>query len=400
MSKSTVLRIAFGESIISFSADINTENQLSAVEASTWDVKKQQLIKANSTEPSLVNPLKKALDMAKVSSKETLKLSSNTNMTQDDLKTWADSKLLRMRLSVFKGQASFIGNGVIKTGDMVELANIGKNYNGNVWVSSVKHNLADGQWSTTVKFGLEDISVSEKPGFSPPPAAGQVPPVHDLQVATVQKINDDPGSEFRIQIKLPQAKADEGIWARYSNFYASAGNGIAFFPEVNDEVIVGFFESDPRSPVVLGSLYSNTRAPADQPKENNYIKSITTKSKLILSFDDEKKIIKLVTPAGNTITMSDDGKSIEIKDQNSNVIKLSDGGISLQTNKDIKLSANGNISLDAKGKLSLSSAQDITLDGTNINNSAKAGFSAKGNATAELSASGQTTVKGGLVMIN
>jgi hypothetical protein len=36
----------------------------------------------------------------------------------------------------------------------------------------------------------------------------------------------------------------------------------------------------------------------------------------------------------------------------------------------------------------------------NVNHTANVGFSAKGNATAELSASAQTTVKGGIVMIN
>ena len=44
--------------------------------------------------------------------------------------------------------------------------------------------------------------------------------------------------------------------------------------------------------------------------------------------------------------------------------------------------------------------KDVEINGLNIKASAKMGISLKGNATAELSASGQTTVKGGLVMIN
>lgn len=75
-------------------------------------------------------------------------------------------------------------------------------------------------------------------------------------------------------------------------------------------------------------------------------------------------------------------------------------GISLSSSKDIKLKAKGNITLDATMKLSGNAKQDVTLEGLNVKVQAKVGASVKGNATAELSASGQTTVKGTMVMIN
>jgi hypothetical protein len=40
------------------------------------------------------------------------------------------------------------------------------------------------------------------------------------------------------------------------------------------------------------------------------------------------------------------------------------------------------------------------VEGLNITNTAKVGFTAKGSASAEISASGQTIVKGAMVMIN
>ena len=56
--------------------------------------------------------------------------------------------------------------------------------------------------------------------------------------------------------------------------------------------------------------------------------------------------------------------------------------------------------MNANSKISCSSKADVSIDGTNVKVQAKIGVSAKGNATAELSASGQTTVKGAMVMIN
>ena len=46
------------------------------------------------------------------------------------------------------------------------------------------------------------------------------------------------------------------------------------------------------------------------------------------------------------------------------------------------------------------SKQDSKINGLNIEVSAQMGVKVKGSATAEISASGQTVVKGGVVMIN
>ena len=68
--------------------------------------------------------------------------------------------------------------------------------------------------------------------------------------------------------------------------------------------------------------------------------------------------------------------------------------------KDIIITAKGKVTIDAVGDVGISSKADIKIEGLNINEIAKVGFVAKGSATAELSASGQTTIKGAMVMIN
>ena len=79
---------------------------------------------------------------------------------------------------------------------------------------------------------------------------------------------------------------------------------------------------------------------------------------------------------------------------------MDSGGITLSSSKDIKLTAKGGITMDATSKISGTAKSDISLDGMNVKLQAKVGATVKGNATAELSASGQTTVKGAMVMIN
>ena len=50
-----------------------------------------------------------------------------------------------------------------------------------------------------------------------------------------------------------------GVWARMAHVYATEDCGFVFYPEVGDEVVLGFFDDDPTYPVILGSLYSSKR---------------------------------------------------------------------------------------------------------------------------------------------
>ncbi|GAB4063104.1 hypothetical protein [Uliginosibacterium sediminicola] len=128
--------------------------------------------------------------------------------------------------------------------------------------------------------------------------------------------------------------------------------------------------------------------------------AIVSKSQLKIEFDDEKKILSLATPGGNSIAISDEGKSILLKDQNGNTVELGSSGISLNSQQNINIQAKGSITLEATGKLDLKSTQDFSAHGLNLNLNADIALTAKGSATAELSASGQTTIKGAMVMIN
>jgi len=64
------------------------------------------------------------------------------------------------------------------------------------------------------------------------------------------------------------------------------------------------------------------------------------------------------------------------------------------------MSAKGSIQMCADADINLNTKKDVRLEGLNVNVHGKVSAIVKGNATAELSASGQTTVKGAMVMIN
>lgn len=403
LDSSSILRVAFGESILSFNAELSAEKQPPSLQVSSWDIKNQTLLQVKANEPTLNkqgNLLAKTLS-GKLSQKG-LNLTSNTPLTKDDLTAWGNAYLLKMRLAALKGNVSFIGNALVKPNSIIELSGVGERFSGNAFVTMVNHIIENGSWKTKVKFGLDDRFAFEMDNFSYPEALGHLPAIRGLQVGKVKKLFDDPDSQFRILITLPSnSENQDGIWARMANFHGTNKAGSGFLPEIGDEVVLGFLESDPRYPVILGSLYSTAQPATTTPSDNdNYIKTIITKSQLKLTFDDEKKKLQLETPAGNSITISDEAKSIEITDQHTNSIKLDQNGISLKSSNDIVLDAKGKITLNAIQNIELISKMDVKTSGININNTASVGFVAKGNATAEVSASGQTTVKGAIVMIN
>lgn len=400
---SAVLRIAYGESMLSFNAELSAEKQPTSLQVSSWDIKQQSLLVSSADEPVLnAQGNLSAKTLSGTLNQKELKLTSNTPLTKEDLTVWGNAGLLRIRLAALRGSVSFMGNAAVKPNTIIELSGVGDRFNGNAYVTRVNHRIESGNWITEVQFGLDDKFAFEYTNFSYPDALGQLPAINGLQVGVVKKLFNDPNAQFRILVTLPShAENQDGIWARMANFYATNTAGTSFLPEVGDEVVIGFLENDPRYPIILGSLYSTAKPASSIPADNtNYIKTISTKSKLKISFDDEKKVLHLETPGGNHITFSDDAKSIEIKDQHSNAITMDSNGISVQSAKDIVLNARGKISLTAGQNVEVDAKMDVKTSGLNINNTARMGFVAEGAATAELSASGQTTVKGAIVMIN
>jgi uncharacterized protein (DUF2345 family) len=99
--------------------------------------------------------------------------------------------------------------------------------------------------------------------------------------------------------------------------------------------------------------------------------------------------------------LSDDAKSITLKDQNNNTITMDSSGIKLDSAKDVTIAAKGKISLSATQNCEIaSSGGDFSGAGVNVKLTAQAQLTAAGNAQAEISSSGQTVVKGSIVMIN
>lgn len=397
-----VLTLTYGIDLMSFGADVDAVSQFSVVKGTAWNLTDQAIQEQQASPNQLTGQGDLATaELAGVVAPDYFRLQTDAPLESTALTDWVKGQQVKSGLARIRGYAAFQGSAKVKIGELVELKGVGNRFNGNVLVTAVKHEIKQGNWVTEIEFGLSPQWFAEQFKAEAPLASGWVPGVNGLQIGVVKKLDADPEGQYKIQVSVPVLQSEtDGVWARLASFYGSNGLGAFFIPEIGDEVVLGYFNDDPSYPVILGSLYSSNRKPPYELTADNFIKAVVTRNKLKLEFDDEKKIITLITPGNNKIVISDDQKSILLQDQNSNKIELNSSGIIIDSPKDIKISAKGKVTIDAVGNIESTAKADIKHQGLNINHQANVGFSAKGNATAELSASGQTTVKGSIVMIN
>lgn len=402
LDKEAVLTVKYGTDLIEFDGELRAGDQVAQLEAFAWDPASQQIISAKGNAPTLNDQgVDAPSNMAKAIGGTTQRLQTSSAVDKESLTSWAGAMLLRTGLSRIQGDITFCGSSKAIAGATIELDGFGKHFDGNAYIGAVEHNIADGDWTTTAAMGMETGSIADLPNVISPPASGLLPGIHGLHIGKVVKLDEDPLKNNLIKVEIPILAGDDNtVWARLANQWASNGYGSFFIPDIGDEVAVGFFNGDPCYPVILGSLYSTPNPPPYELTADNNTRAIVTREKMKLIFDEEKKVITVETPGNNRIEINDDKKAITITDQNGNSVELSDSGIGIKSAKDITIKADQKIKIEAGAAIEVKAATDLKMKGMNIELKADAGLTAKGTATAELSASGNTTIKGAMVMIN
>lgn len=402
VSASPVLKVTYGQDLISFRGELQTSDQTMGVDAYAWDIATQAVIKAASATPTLNeqgDQTPSALSESIGGDRWEVQTESYGDSSQ--LQTWADAQSLKAGLARIRGEIKFQGSTLAVPGCLITLDGLGKRFNGDAFIGFVEHEIKDGEWLTTAGMGVDPQMATQNPDVVTPPASGLLPGIEGLHIGVVRKIDADPAKEYRIQVEIPLLNTDKNlVWARLSNFWSSKSFGAFFIPNIGDEVVLGFLNNDPTYPIILGSMYSSANKAPLEIDAKNPIQLMQTKNGIKFEMDDENKVVTVTTPGANKIVLSDKDKSINLADQNGNKIVLSDSGILIQASKEITLKSGTDVKVNSGTGTSITAGTNFTGKGVNVELTADASFTAKGNASAEISAAGQTTVKGAIVMIN
>ncbi|MDO5968963.1 type VI secretion system tip protein VgrG [Flavivirga aquimarina] len=387
--------LKLGRDILEMDTEIEATNQYESITGSYWDPDSQELVsvEADDVSENEQGDLSGSELEGVLSADQTL--DTSVPISQEATQAWVDAAKLKNELSRYRGNITFQGSALIKPNSLILLEGLGDRFNGNAYVSSVSHSMSDGQWRTEIGIGLSPDWFSEKTSSSMgPTASGSLKGVKGLQTAIVKSIyetpssdNEDQEKEFKVELEIPAINNEsETVWARLSTFYASSGVGAFFYPEEGDEVIIGFMDGDPRFPIIIGSVYSSKNAPpVTIGDDNNYIKTLMTKSQLEIQFDDENIVMTMMTPNKNIITISDKDEGITIVDENSNSIQMNDKGITIQSDSSLTIKA----------------TNDLTIQGNSVTIKADKTVSISGNSGCTMSSSGgNTSISGTMVNLN
>ena len=385
-SQAELETVAFGSTLLDFDAEIDARNQFSKVTTYAWDQSKQEVSEAEAADPSVaLNGNLTASDLASVIDTENLKLSYGGTASDGSIQDWANARTLFNQLAKVRGRVKFQGNQVCKPNTTLMLEGVGDRFNGKVYISAIRHEITEGQWTTDAQFGVNPVWFTENFNIVNQSASGLFAAIHGLQIGIVTQLESDPNNEHRIKIRCPLIdNTSDGIWARIASLDAGIERGAFFLPEIGDEVIVGFINDNPNDAVVLGMLNSSAKPAPLLASDDNHEKGFVTRSKIKFIFNDEKKTVLLETPGSQRILIDDDAGEIKVEDKNGNKVVMDSSGIVLESAKDLKLKATG----------------DIKIEGLNITVSASAQFKGEGSAGAEISTSAVAKLKGSLVQIN
>lgn len=404
--------ITYGTSLYEFEAEMDARDQYPTTEATTWDPSDQAIRKSTPgggggfgsfSAPSVpgASPLSSAAgalglsapgvapntNYSQVLGLDKLPLQHGGNFTGEEAQAWAAAQMTKSELAKKRGRVKFDGVADVKPGDCISLQGVGQRHSGKVFVTAVTHEIAEGMWYTHAQFGLpQRWFAQEFDDVTDQPASSLLPAVHGLQIGIVTRIKGSPAdTEFRIQVRLPLVNPQgEGIWTRLAAQDAGNQRGAVWRPEIGDEVIVGFFNDDPRQAVILGSLHSS-KNPAPIPADDkNHEKGWITRSNMKMVFNDDDKSLVIETPKGKKVTIDEKTDKIQMEDEHGNKIIMDKNGIAIESSKDLILKA----------------AKDVKMQGINIEQKAQATFKAESQGQAQIQATADLVVKGTFVRIN
>ena len=156
--------------------------------------------------------------------------------------------------------------------------------------------------------------------------------------------NVDPLGQGRVQVRFQGRSPDDhrgDLWARVATLMAGNGRGTWFIPDIDDEVLVAFSESDRNRGFVIGSLWNDMNPPPETVQPGNKKKVVRSRNGLEITLNDEngQESLEIETPGGQKVTLQDGPGSIEISDSNGNSLRLEASGINVTSSAKVHVQA-------------------------------------------------------------
>ncbi|MEO9175326.1 MAG: VgrG-related protein [Gaiellales bacterium] len=359
------LALVFGANLNAFLPRITAAEQVGTVEVRGWDPDNQKAVvaSAEASTTSVDGPLTPA-SVARTFGES--KFVVGDRPLHDDASVQRVANAVAEQIGSAFAEADGVadGNPLLRAGTPISVAGVGKPFEGQYTITASRHVIGAGGYRThfTVSGRQERslLGLASIGGTAGGASAGGEP-IYGVVVGVVTQCGDPTGAG-RVKLSFPWLSDDyESDWARLVAPGAGTGRGVAFVPEVQDEVLVAFERGDVRSPFVLGGLWSTQNTP---PQVDSLIRGGAVDQRILQSRNGHSVILSDSSGADGISLVSQDTtmsvavnvgtNTVELKAPNCTIDMKSDGSVSIKAMQ-LELSATS-ISIKADGTLSLSGA--------------------------------------------
>jgi phage protein D len=369
--------------LLSLRAVISAAEQVPQVEARGWDFEHKQEVTATAT-PAAGDAEVPGADPARMASQ----FDAPPLLAADA--SWHTAAAVKAVATAVAGQLGGAcaelegvakGNVALRAGAAVALANVGDPFTGRYTLTSTRHLFSEHAGYTTgfTASGRQERSLY---GLVTGAAPARRSPV-GLVPAIVSDVRD-PMKLGRVRLTFPWLSGEYTTgWARTVQHGAGKDRGVVVLPEVGDEVLAGFTGAGLDEPYVLGGLHNGKDTPPALSTEVIDGGSGEIAVRAFVSRTGHR--VELVENDGILIVTGDGKVSVRL-DTRKGVVEITGGsGVTVDAGSGpLKLKGTG-ATLDAgSGALELT-GQKITV---------------KAMSEAELSATGQVTVRGLPIKLN
>jgi len=329
------IRLAWGQTLQSFTPRLSITGQVSAVEVRGWDpVQKQSFAHRSATRTDGVALAASGREAIRRGSggSSVLVIADAQVTSATEARTLADRMVADLRQSLVTGEGRCPGQPEMRVGTRLSLTGIGR-FSGSYTVTEVTHTFGTGGYQTTFTVNGEAEADGEPAGAAMGLTYGAL--------SAIVTASGDSQRRGQVEVRIPALDDQARLWARLGTLMAGPDRGTLFLPEVGDEVLVAFEQGDPGRPYVIGSLWNGKDAPPGKGSGKTDVRLIRSRAGHQIRLDDTSGAEKIA------ITSKDEKTHITLDMTAGNVSARATGTISLQAGT-IELQASD--ALTIKGK--------------------------------------------------
>jgi uncharacterized protein involved in type VI secretion and phage assembly len=390
-------QLVAGRNLLHLRAVVSGAEQVEEVQVRGWDFKAKEAIEGTAKAADSARSAaagEGAADLATKLGGGTLVRPDLSVASEEVARNAAESLVEQLGSAAAELEGVVFGNPALRAGVSVSVSNVGAPFDGKYVLTSCRHTYEPENGYLT-SFRVSGRQTRTMLGLVKGKHEGTAGRVSGVVPALVSNV-DDPESLGRVKVSFPWlADKAESFWARVTLPGAGPDRGFTVLPEVGDEVLVGFDHGDTRTPYILGGLWNGKDKLPVTPVENGEIVTrawVSRKGHKVELHDKDDAI---------TIATGDGKHRVVLDQKNSKILIETSGDVEVTSDKTMSVKAPNGITME-------SSSGELVLKGNGVTIDAGAGsFSAKGvsskvegSGSAELSSSGQTTVRGSMVMVN